>query len=223
MISQGNGINKILNIAYLNQKYPYFFIKDPNIINNYKWDNFNGLEYVILNNVASEYGFSINLELYEKSKTYDIIIGGIIYSKQIEYIFHLYDFIGYFEDSIVVLGLSKNNYDLETFKSSKDEEIGFLMYSYSYYLLKQYFPKSKIYAYEDDILKDLINSKIQYIVADKNYFIIPQIYKQQIKLLGEIYKEIYGFLVLKSRADLKNIIQKVISKLDFKEILKWLK
>ncbi len=218
-----NKPDKILNIAYLNQKYPYFYVKNPNIKDKDRWDNFNGFEYVIINNFANKYGFTINLELYEKSKTYDIIIGGIIYSKQIEYIFHLYDFVQYLEDSIIVLCLAKNNYNLESFKSAKDEEIGFLMYSYSYYLMKQYFPQSKIYAYEEDIVKDLLSSKIQFIVVDKNFFRVPQSYEDQIKSIGEIYKEIFGILILKSRADLKEILSKIISGLDFEEILRWLK
>lgn len=170
-----------------------------------------------------KYNYLIEISSYEKSKIYDIIIGGIIYSKQLETFFHDYDVIKYFEDSIIVLCLSKNNFNLETFKSSKDEDIGLLMYSYSYYLLKQYFPKARIYAYEEDLLNDLIESKVKYIVIDKSFFLIPKIYQDKIKNIGEIYKEELCLFINKSKKELKERIIKIIDNLDFKEILKWLK
>ncbi len=97
------------------------------------------------------------------------------------------------------------------------------MYSYSYYLLKQYFPKARIYAYEEDLLSDLIESKVKYIVIDESFFLIPKIYQDKIKNIGEIYREQFCIFINKSKIELKERIIKIIDNLDFKEILKWLK
>ncbi|MFN3410630.1 MAG: hypothetical protein ACK4YF_00525 [Exilispira sp.] len=216
---------KILSVAYLFEKYPYFYSRTNKDVSNntFNLEDFNGFEYFILKSLISKYSLKINISKYEKYKVYDLIIGGIIYSKEVEQIFNSYFFLIYFEDTISVYSLNSDQYKIETFKKSDDKNIGLLMYSYAYYLLKQYFPHAKIYAYKEDLLKDLLENKIIYVVLDDKFFEIPQIYKEKIKSLGIIYEEHIGILINKSKIELKDKIFQIIADLNFKEIFQWLK
>jgi len=213
---------KILNVAYLNQKYPYFYLKNDNITDITNWDNFNGIEHTILKELAKKLELKINLSFYDKTKDYDIIIGGIIYSKQIEQIFKSYSFIKYFIDSISVYCLSQNNLDIDTFKKADGSVIGVIMYSYAYYLIKQYIPKIKIYAYKEDILQDLLEGKVLYIIVDDNYFIFPPSFKQKVKKVSILYREQIGILVSRLKSNFIKELDNIINNLNIMELLKWL-
>lgn len=226
--SSVNNKQKTIEIAYLNQKYPYFYL-EKKFLNqekgkeNLNIDQFNGIEYYIIKEFVNASGLKVNISSYDKNKNYDIIIGGIIYSKQIEELFNLYFFLSYFEDSISVYSLKEKNFSISNFKNSNYEKIGVLMYSYAYYLIRQYIPGCKIYAYEEDIVNDLIENKIDFIVLDDKYSEIPNKYSKIISNLGSIYIEKIGFLVLKSNSYILKVLEDIIKKLDFQELLKWLK
>jgi len=210
-------------VAYLNQKYPYLFLQNKNINGKLKWDDFNGIEYIILEKLAKNLSLNIDISLYDKNKNYDIILGGIVYSKQIDSLFNSYLFLKYFTDSISVYCLKESNLNMESFLNSEDESIGVIMYSYAYYLIKQYIQKIKIYAYKEDILKDLLEGKILYIIIDDNFFDFPAQYLNKVKKIEILYKEDIGLFVAKYKNDLIQSLEKIISEINVSEILKWLK
>lgn len=212
-----------LKVAYVNQKYPYFFVTKNSQQKIVDDESFNGFEYIILAEFVKHFNYKLSLSLYEKNKNYDVIIGGIIYSKNTESLFSNYYFLRYFEDSISVFCLRKNSFNIDDFKNSNNEQIGILMYSYAYFLLKQYLPKSKIYAYEEDMFKDLIDEKIKFIVIDDTFLSIPKSYSSLMENIGKIYNEYIGILINKSKPELINRLKDVISGINFMEVLKWLK
>ncbi len=218
-----NKVNEELKVAYINQKYPYFFISKNSQQKIIDDKSFNGFEYIILIEFVNHFKYKFTLSLYEKNNNYDVIIGGIIYSKNIESLFNNYSFLRYFEDSISVFCLKKNSFTIDDFKNTNNEQIGMLMYSYAYFLLRQYLPKTKIYAYEEDMIKDLIDEKIKFIVVDDTFLSIPKSYSSLMKNIGKIYSEYIGILISKSKPELINRFKDIISGINFMEVLKWLK
>jgi len=219
---------EILNISFLNQKYPFFyekneFLKVSESNREFKWEYFEGIEHDIIDRYIKPINAKVILTSYEPSKNYDIVLGSVIKSKTQEKLFSSYAFCQYFSDDLIVYTNDKNCSDIECLKTAEQETIGILMYSYSYYLLKEILPKTRVYAYQQDLINDFIAKKLKFIIVDKFFFSLPEDEAENFNLLGVLYSEKLGILIDKNKIHLIKNIEKIIDSYSFEEIKKWFK
>lgn len=217
---------EILNVSFLNQKYPFFFEKNEFLKvsesnREFKWEYFDGMEHDIIDRYIKFINAKVILTSYDPSKNYDIVLGAVINSKTQRKLFSSYAFCQYFSDDLIVYTNDKNCRDIECIKTTEQETIGILMYSYSYYLLKEILPKIRVYAYQQDIINDFIAKKLKFIIVDKFFFNIPENLAENFNLLGVLYSEKIGILIDKNKINLIENIEEIIDSYTLEEIKKW--